>query len=146
MAYNPGRDAAQRYPQWRIVRRPLHGTCYGFTVHRRQLIVIDTECSRAEWNSTVAHELVHLDRGDRCTLSSPVIDERRERAVWTETARRLVDPEDVLRHWHFGMHPAELAAALDVDLDTLRWWRTGLSVEDEDYLNGRVAARDEEVA
>lgn len=146
MAYDPGHDAAVRYPDWRILRRPLHGTCYGFTVHRKKLIVIDRECTRGEWNSTVAHELVHLDRGDRCTLSSRVINERRELATWTEAARRLVDPDDVLRVWHFGMHPVELADALNIDVATLRWWRQSLSSEDVDRLNGRLRERNEGAA
>jgi hypothetical protein len=139
--YDPGRDAAERYPDWRIIRRPLHGA-YGFTCHRRKLIVVDSEGTRAEWDCTVAHELVHLDRGDRCTLGDSVVNVRLEQAVARIAARRLLPAWRLAGAQLYGRHPAEIADELGVDIDTLRVRCNGLDDRDLAVINERQQLRD----
>jgi hypothetical protein len=136
--YNPGRDAAERYPEWRIIRRPLCGA-YGFTVHRRKLIVVDSNGDQASWDCTVAHEIVHLDRADRCTLGNAVVDERRELTVARITARRMLDVERVARCELHGRLPREVAAELGVDLDTLKAFVNDLTEPEWVVINSRMA-------
>lgn len=141
MLYDPGRDLAQRYPDWRVIRRPLHGA-YGFLVYRRRLIVVDACGPRAEWDCTIAHEIVHLDRGDRCTLGDDVVNVRLELAVARCAARKM------LPAWRFagvdlyGRHPQEIADELGVDLDTLRVRSNDLDDYDLTIINGRLRAQD----
>lgn len=142
-AYDPGREAAERYPEWRIVRKPLRGA-YGMTVPRLKLIVVDADVTRAGWDCTVAHELEHLDNGERCTLANDVINVRRERAVCLRVARRLV-PLDALADIDlFGRHPHDVAEELGVDVDTLRWRIVALKSNpcERVYVNSRLAARE----
>lgn len=137
--YDPGRDLALRYPEWRVIRRPLHGA-YGVMIYSRRLIIVDSLAPQVEWDCTVAHEIVHLDRGDRCTLGNPIVDERREAAVRRETARRMIDPDRLRALDLFGRRPAEVAEELGVDLDTARAWVP--TPYDVLIINGRLRAQD----
>ncbi|MCU1592466.1 MAG: hypothetical protein JWP11_3722 [Frankiales bacterium] len=139
--YNPGADLAARYPEWRVIRRPLHGA-YGFLVYRRRLIVIDSSAPRAEWDCTIAHEIVHLDRGDRCTLGDAVVNERLELAVARCAARRLLPSFRFADLALYGRHPQEIADELGVDLDTLRVRGDDLDDYDMAVINHRLSCED----
>lgn len=138
--YDPSRDLEARYRGWRVIERPLRGA-YGVMLYRRRLIIVDSEASPAERDCTIAHEVVHLDRGDRCTMGSDLVDQRRELAVIRETARRMLCVERVAQARPAGRFPADVAAELGVDLDTLRAFREGLTVSQLEYLN-RLDAQD----
>ena len=57
------------------------------------LIVLDWRLTRRERRCTLAHELVHDERGIAYTAEHPdgLVDIE-ERSVWAETVRRLVPP------------------------------------------------------
>jgi hypothetical protein len=72
------------------------------------------DLTSAERRSTLAHELVHAERGD-VPCGDPVLDTRQELRVESEAARRLLPLpllSDVLR---WARDPREAAAELDVD-------------------------------
>jgi hypothetical protein len=61
------------------------------------LIVLDWRLTRRERRCTLAHELVHDERGIAYTADHPdgLVDVE-ERAVWAETVRRLVPPAQLV--------------------------------------------------
>lgn len=94
-------------PHVRLVWRPLAGL-YGCTdghatiwMHPRQ--------TRIEKRCTLAHELVHLERGHTAACHSAV-----ERAVRVEVARRLVHIDDLIDAYRWAMSFDELAETCDV--------------------------------
>lgn len=117
--YDPGADAAARYPDVRIKRVRLEVARAAF-IPARQLILIDRRLGRAGWEACVAHELVHLDRGDQCSHDDDVLHLKQEREVEVEAARRLIPFDRLLAALTFGRDEQQLAQELDVDLELLR--------------------------
>lgn len=142
--YDPGADAAERYPDVRIKRVRLEVAKAAF-IPARRLILIDRRLGRPGWDACVAHELVHLDRGDRCSHEDDVLHLKQEREVEVEAARRLIPFERLLAALNFGRDEHELAHELDVDLDLLRVRcdRNNLTpAELEQIESARVAAEE----
>lgn len=118
MLYDPGRDMAERYPDWTIATAPLPGA-HAAVWPRRRLMVIASGQSRTEWRACVAHEIVHLDRGDTAACSTRWHERRLERQVDREAARRLIPIDAFIDALRWTNDDAELAEILAVDLDTL---------------------------
>lgn len=60
--YDPGRDAAQRYPDWVIRHRPLRGIPELMCLERK-VVLIDNGQTWAAKRSGLAHAIAHLDLG-----------------------------------------------------------------------------------
>lgn len=115
--YDPGRDLAVRYPDWRIRSADLGGT-HGALWPARRLLVVPSGATLTEWRCCVAHEIVHLDRGDLRAASS-WHERRQERQTRIEAARRLIPLASLVEALRWTNDDHELADVLDVDLDTL---------------------------
>lgn len=117
MTYDPWRDAADRYPhvhiEWHALL-PAHAAWAPAV----DVILVDESISKVERRCALAHELAHMDTGDRPT-DMCFFSRRMETAADQLAARRLVDPRhlaDVARWCH---DPRELAEQLDVTLNVL---------------------------
>jgi hypothetical protein len=113
--YDPWADLAQNWPEVEVVIEPMRGTLLGEL--RYPVIALRAGTSAAQRRCTLAHEIVHLERGvGDCGPWAA----REELLVHSEAARRLIRLED-LAHAMRGSEPspAALAHALDVDLQTL---------------------------
>jgi Zn-dependent peptidase ImmA (M78 family) len=80
---------------------------------------LDARLTPAERRCTLAHELVHAERGD-LPCEDPVLDTRQEQRVEREAARRLVPLERLLDALRWTSDAAEAADVLDVDPALLR--------------------------
>lgn len=95
-AYNAWRDLRGRHHltlRWGV----LEGAAGMLTEHRgRRTVWLDVRLNRPERHATLAHELVHDERGILYDPSTPdALVEVEEREVEREVARRLV-PADLL--------------------------------------------------
>lgn len=117
-AYDPWVDLAVNWPQLEVVIEPMFDRLLGQL--RYPVIALRAGTSAAQRRSTLAHELVHLERGVRdCGLWAA----REEASVEAEAARRLVRPGDLARILReLGNRPGigAVAELLDVDSQTLR--------------------------
>ncbi len=87
-------------------------------------IVLDARLGRVQRNATLAHEVVHAERGivdlDGCPSTMAVLDWREEVRVDDEVARRLVPLEDLaavvdsLVDMGLGVEPWQIANTFDV--------------------------------
>lgn len=100
-AWNPWRALRGR-PDLRFAIEELPDGVYGAHVARgdRQGILMAKGLDRRRRNATLAHELVHIERGGGCpTHSLPddlvAVAHREERRVEREVARRLVPLHDL---------------------------------------------------
>jgi hypothetical protein len=116
--YDPWEDLATNWPEVDAVIEPMAGRLLG--VLRYPVIALRAGTSAAQRRCTLAHEIVHLERG--VTDCGPWAG-REELLVHREVARRLI-PLPLLtaaaRELGADGDPPRLAQALAVDLDTLR--------------------------
>ncbi len=126
--YDPWRDVAANWPDLEIIERPLRGRLLGEL--RYPVIVLRAGTSAAQRRCTLAHEIVHLERGvTECGRWAA----REELAVHLVASCRLL-PIDLLaaciRDAGGTQHLAAVAQRADVDLDTLRLRLARLSAAD----------------
>jgi hypothetical protein len=135
--YDPWRDLAENWPQLEVVLKPMRGELLGEL--RFPVITLRADTSAAQRRCTLAHELVHLERGVRdCGPWSA----REELHVHREVARRLIGSDDLIRAIRaLGGHGevVALARALDVDVQTAQI-RLGLLTAEERARIQAVAA------
>jgi len=116
--YNPWHDLRDNWPDVTVVIVPMPGRLLGLVQY--PVIALRAGTTSAQRRCTLAHEIVHLERGiDDC---GPWQD-REERLVHEEAARRLVTQHQLVRAVRElgSVHDlSALAAALDVDRETLR--------------------------
>jgi hypothetical protein len=116
--YDPWHDLAVNWPEIEVVIEPMGGRLLG--VLRYPVIALRAGTSAAQRRCTLTHEIVHLERGvGECGPWS----DREELLVHREVARRLIPLADlaaVVRGLGGTAVLAELAQALDVDLETAR--------------------------
>jgi hypothetical protein len=117
-AYDPWRDVRQTWPEITVIELPMAGLLLGWV--RYPVIALREGTSAAQRRCTLAHELVHLERGIRdCGPWAA----REEQAVHDEVARRLVPVAALaaaIRDAGGSQDRGALAALLDVDQDTLQ--------------------------
>jgi Zn-dependent peptidase ImmA (M78 family) len=116
--YDPWRDLAENWPQLEVVIEPMRGELLGEL--RYPVIALRAGTSSAQRRCTLAHELVHLERGVRDWGPWTA---REELHVHREVARRLIPSDELvaaLRSLGGGDDIAALARALDVDVQTAR--------------------------
>src|ERR1700749_589504 len=114
--YDPWAHLARAWPAVEVVREPMSGSLLGEL--RYPTIALRADSSAAQRRCTLAHELVHLERGGGS--HGPWAD-REEILVHAEAARRLIrlsELECALRDQGGDADLAALARALDVDAYT----------------------------
>jgi hypothetical protein len=96
------------------------------TLHRR----LDPTTQRC----TLAHELVHLERGPVVLCHTP----REERAVAAIAARRLVPLDELAEALRWSRDERAVADELSVDVRTVRVRLRSLTASEQAFLRGRV--------
>lgn len=117
-SYDPWHELSVNWPEVEVVLEPMAGDLLGIV--RYPVIVLRAGTSAAQRRCTLAHELVHLERGVHdCGPWAA----REELLVHREVARRLISPVALaaaVRALGAADDVAALAHALDVDTQTLR--------------------------
>ena len=125
-----------RYDPWehasrldlRIVFRELPGDLMGVYFHGpSRVIALDSRLTQAERRCTLAHELVHLERGDDGHCATAWHESKQEALVHQLAARRLIRTEDLALALILHEHLTLQAEELWVDEWTLRTRLAGLS-------------------
>jgi hypothetical protein len=114
--YNPWHDLATNWPEVDVVLEPMSGELLGLL--RYPVIALRAGTSAAQRRCTLAHEIVHLERG---VPDCGPWTAREELLVHREAARRLVSPADLaaaVRELGGTADRRALADALEVDLET----------------------------
>ena len=87
LTYDPGRDAAERYPGWVIRHRDLRGIPEVLCLER-MVILVDRAQDWPAKRSGLAHAIAHLDLEHRPATGR--FDRRQEREAEELAARRLL--------------------------------------------------------
>lgn len=134
-----------RYHPWRTLRHLPHitirwsadGTRGNVTDHT---ITLHPLLTQAERRSTLAHELVHLERGQ----PPPHLAAREEQLVEEIAARRLVGLDDLADAivWHDGQAHDDMADDLWVDRAILVARIRALRPDERAYIEEIVARRE----
>ncbi len=101
-------------------------------------IVIDGRLPQAVRRCTLAHELVHAERGD-APCASTVLELRQERVVDRQAARRLIDVRALADTLAWAHDIDEAAEELWVDAATLRMRLADLDDAERAYVRRRLA-------
>ncbi|MEV8029203.1 ImmA/IrrE family metallo-endopeptidase [Cellulosimicrobium funkei] len=110
--YSPWRDAAARYPDVQIERCDI-APVRGAWVQEVSMILIDRSLNRTQRDSTLAHELAHIDlRHHEHTPPDRWFAARFELEADTLAARRLLDDIDDVAE-AMALHPQDLASAAE---------------------------------
>lgn len=117
MRYDPGADAAARYPEWVIRRRALGWGIREVLCHRTKVILIEARSSYAERRSSLAHAVAHLDLAHLPARGR--FDRRQEAQAHQLAARRLLPLDLLLQAARWTRNAHEAATELDVDVPTL---------------------------
>jgi len=137
--YDPWRELVQNWPGVDVVVEPMTGDLLGELRNGGRLIALRAGTSAAQRRCTLAHELVHLRRGVReCGPWSA----REEHVVHSAAARRLISLPELaraLRERGGDDDPAELAATLEVDRETLALRLADLSPGERAVLGRQLA-------
>lgn len=115
--YDPWRVLATQWPDVDLCFEHLPGDLLGQIRSGGRLIVVRTDSSAAQRRCTLAHELVHLERG--FATGHAYFDGREELAVHRIAAGRLIGFERLLDVVREADDHRTIAAALDVDRHTL---------------------------
>lgn len=137
MKYEPGRDAAERYPDWVIRHRPLSHGIPEVMCRRRQVILIESRESWAAKRCSLAHAVAHLDLGHEATTSG-TFDRRQEDHANQLAARRLITIEDLAAVLCWTRFNTEVAAELEVDIRTLNTRQVHLHPSERALLVSKV--------
>ncbi|WP_092808103.1 ImmA/IrrE family metallo-endopeptidase [Klenkia marina] len=141
LQYDPWADLAGRADltlSWR------HQKPCGQYFHHDRVIALRRGLTGAQARSTLAHELVHAERGD-VGLSDAALDARQELIVQREAARRLIPLAALADAVRWTCHPAEAAELLHVDRGTLRT-RLAMLTEAEKLVLDAAAGEHEAAA
>lgn len=132
-----------RYDPWRhaetldlrIVFRQLPGDLMGVYFHGpSRVIALDSRLTQVERRCTLAHELVHLERGDGGRCATDWHESKQEQQVHQVAARRLIRAEDLALALILHEHPYAQAEELWVDEMTLATRLAGLSTVEREEL------------
>ena len=123
---------------WTIKRIPLPDGIWGYTDWPNRVISIDARLPAAAQRSTLAHELVHAERGP--TPVEPVLAAREELAVEKAAARSLINVHDLSEALAESDDPLHVAEVLNVDSKLLAARMGHLNPEEIAYLHSRLPA------
>lgn len=138
--HDPVAHIETEHPEYTVERWPLRGAL-SCVIFSSNAVLISDELDDAGYRSSVCHEGIHLDRGDRCSLANTTLDARREQAVEREAARRLLSFDQlaaVIRTGATGVPDAELAARAGVDVHLFRLRVEMLTDEEWDVIGPAV--------
>ena len=139
-----------RYDPWkhardiglRVDHRPLEAGLWVYYDHRRGRAVLNVDLCQFERRATLAHEVVHHERGDVGCLAA-----RHELQVRMVAARRLVTLDDLTDALLWTRDEHQLAERLWVDVQTVRCRLTDAMRDSEyTYLQRRLAAAERYIA
>jgi hypothetical protein len=138
MGWNPWRYDGTYLPHITVITdKELPGRIWG--VQSGDTIWLCRRLNQARRRSTLAHELVHLERGPVPT--DPRGRAREEHIVSGVAARRLIALDALVDGLRWTRDPEQLAEHLWVDVPTLQARMTGLDpvevAELENKLNGQ---------
>jgi hypothetical protein len=102
-------------------------------------VYIDSRCTQAERRSTLAHELVHAERGDE-PCATGWHEHKQERAVDAEAARRLIPLGDLVDALLWSRDEHELAWELWVDVAMVRARLQSLTPNEVQDIEERLEA------
>lgn len=117
LTYDPGADAADRYPDWVIRHRDLRGIPE-VLCRRRKVILIDHADHWPVKRCSLAHAVAHLDLG-HSQLVAGLFERDQENAANQLAARRLIPVRRLAEVLCWTRYRTEIAAELQVDLSTL---------------------------
>lgn len=124
---------------WTLRQADLPRGVHGFTDFIAGTVTIDRRLLQVERRCTVAHEIVHIERGP--VPADPVLAAREESAVEAETARRLIELHELGGALAWANHPAEAADVLWVTEHVLQVRLDHLHPSERAYLQRRLAFR-----
>lgn len=135
MSYDPGADAARRFPDWVIRHRPLGGSVPEVMCRRRRVILIDSGTSWPEKRCSLAHAVAHLDLGHQ---ANGQLSQWMEREANGLAARRLIPVQRLADVLCWTRHTLEVAEELQVDVATLEVRRRHLHPAERAYIEQRM--------
>ena len=129
MAYDPWGEVPA---EWSVdfVAMPVRGMCRW----DRRKILLDIRLSRVEERCTLAHEIIHAERGPFPRW----LTTREESIVDTKAARRLIPLDALGEALAWSLHPAVAAEELDVDPPTLDALLRDLAAAEVEVLRRRL--------
>jgi hypothetical protein len=127
--------ALAAFDRARVVYDDLPARLRGQVDFATQTITLHRRLDPTEQRCTLAHELVHLERGPVMMLHAP----REERAVAEIAARRLVDIDDLAEALRWCGDEHALADELCVDARTVRVRLRSLTDAERAFLRDRVS-------
>ena len=110
---------------WVLEEAVLPPAQFGCVDWPRRVVTVDCRLSAAQRRCTLAHELVHIERGP--VPRDPWLAAREEAAVEAEAARRLIPLDALAGALAWSRRPDEVAEELWVDVQTLAVRIGGLS-------------------
>ena len=132
-------------PHMTITTHRLDDGTKGLWFPDHDTIVLDDRLTQAERRCTLMHELVHRARRDDPCLP-PHLAEKQERACRERTARLLIRLDDLIDALLWDQQPRALADALWVDEETLQDRLSTLRPDEQDYIERRLWAAEQEIA
>lgn len=138
MTYCPWADAGRRLPHVHIAVRDI-APARGAAFPDHHVILIDQRLTRTEGRCVLAHEVAHLDLGHRPTHIAH-FDIRQEREAGVRAARLLITAEAFADALAWAQDERELAAELDVDVDTVMVRKATLSSDEIRIIEDRLAS------
>ncbi|WP_248582559.1 ImmA/IrrE family metallo-endopeptidase [Nocardioides sp. InS609-2] len=138
VTYDPGRDAAERYPDWVIRHRPLSHGIPEVLCRRRRVILIASHQDWASKRSSLAHAVAHLDLG-HCHETARFFNRQHEVEANQMAARRLISLPALADALCWTRDYHEIAGELDVDVELLKVRETHLHATERGYLRRAVS-------
>ena len=135
--YHPWRVLGRR-PDWTLVWALLPAEILGVTCWATRTITLDRRLSQAERRTTLAHELVHVERGP-AVRGHVGWDERQ---VEMETARRLIGIRELGEALAWSRDPWEVADELWTTPALVRVRLEHLHPAERHYLRRRLEHHD----
>lgn len=126
LSYDPGADAALRYPDWIVTTADLGGVIPEVMCRVRRVILIEVDQSPASQRCSLAHAVAHLDLGHARTTAG-FFENREEAEADRLAAERLIPIEAFEAALVGASVPSAVARELGVDLPILRAREASLS-------------------
>lgn len=127
LSYDPGADAAARYPDWVIRHRDLRGVPEVMCPDRKVILIEDSH-DRVRRRCSLAHAVAHIDLGHQALRG--VLSKRQELAADKLAAGRLIRSHSLADAVLWAESYEELAHELDVD-ERMLWIRVRFLPRDE---------------